>query len=193
MNPQNFFSKNLGITDKKVIQAFENIITVREFSKNERIFSEGEIPSNFYFNIKGIFRGYMFNQDGSEITDCFGFRAGAPITSVNRIGEPAKTNMEAVTNLTAIQMPMTDLITLIENNPELLAIYNNLLQEALDRHWKIKEARYRLSATDRYKWFLETYPDLIEYVRMKDIASFLGMSPVSLSRIRKTLKEMNEQ
>ena len=191
MNPQNFFSKNIGITDKKVIQTFESIITVREFSKNERILSEGEIPSNFYFNIKGIFRGYMFDKNGLEITDCFGFKPGAPITSVNRVGEPSKTYMEAVTNLTAIQLPMTDLITLIETNPELLAIYNNLLQEALDRHWRIKEARYRLSATDRYKWFLETYPDLIKYVRMKVIASFLGMSPVSLSRIRKELKETN--
>ena len=191
MDYNNFLIKDLGISDEKILQAFTKVISIKNFAKNELIVAEGEIPSNFYFNIKGIFRGYMFDQDGLEITDCFGFKAGAPITSVNRVGEPSKTNMEAVTNLTAIQLPMTDLITLIETNPELLAIYNNLLQEALDRHWRIKEARYRLSATDRYKWFLETYPDLIEYVRMKDIASFLGMSPVSLSRIRKELKETN--
>lgn len=189
MDYHNFFIKNLGISDEKIIQAFSSVMSVKKFKKNELIIAEGEIPSNFYFNIKGIFRGYLFDIDGSEITDCFGFKSGAPITSVNRVGEQSKTNMEAVTDLTALQMPLVDLINLIEANPTLLAIYNSLLQEALSRHWHIKEARYRLSATDRYKWFLETYPDLIDYVRMKDIASFLGMSPVSLSRIRKDLKE----
>ena len=190
MERNEFFAKTFGLTDEAIIDAVINVMSIKEFKKNELIFSAGEIPSNFYFNLKGIFRGFMSNEDGTEITDCLGFEMGAPIAAVNRIGEKAISNVEAVTDLTAVQLPMDDLVKLIQVNPDLVAIYNNLLQKALDKHWIIKDVRYKLSGAERYKWFLENYPGLIDQVRMKDVASFLGMTPVSLSRIRKELHEI---
>lgn len=108
--------------------------------------------------------------------------------SCHALGGKAKTNLEAITKVTAAKISISDLQELMQQFPELIWLYNRMLLEALDRHWNLKEVRYRLSATERYQWFLDTYPGLVEYVKAKHIASFLGMSPVSLSRLCRNLK-----
>ena len=189
MDQDEFFAKAFGLTDKNIIKAVMNVMSIQEFKKNELIFKAGDIPANFYFNLEGIFRGFILNEDGTEITDCLGYEVGAPIAAVNRIGETAISNVEAVTDLKAVKLPMSELMLLIESYPELIVIYNNLLQSALNKHWEIKDIRYRLTASERYQWFLNKYPHLIDHVHLKDIASFLGMTPVSISRIRAELHE----
>ena len=62
--------------------------------------------------------------------------------------------------------------------------YNHLLTDALKRHWEIKTMLYKCTAKERYEWFLENYPGLIDQVTNKYIASFLRMSPVTLSRLK---------
>ena len=180
--------KKLGLTDCELIQSIKKVMEVKTFSKNELIISEGNIQKNFYFLLDGVFRGFFFDSDGKEITDCFGFELGDPVMSCHALGEKSKTNIEAITEVIVGKISVADIQELMQKFPELIWLYNSLLLKALDRHWNIKEMRYRLSATERYQWFLDTYPGLVEYVKGKHIASFLGMSPVSLSRLRRNLK-----
>lgn len=72
---------------------------------------------------------------------------------------------------------------------EITLFYNQLLVKALNEHWRLKQVLNQYTATQRYQWFLKEYPGLIYRVKDKFIASFLGMTPVTLSRLRKTLKE----
>ena len=75
------------------------------------------------------------------------------------------------------------------SNCELLVIYNAMLQDSLKEHWENKIALGQYSAIARYQWFLKTYPGIIDRVPHRYVASFLGMTPVSLSRIRRELRE----
>lgn len=188
MDTYELLIKKLGFTDVELINSMREMVEIKKFKKNELIIAEGEIQTHFYWLIDGVFRGFLFDKDGKEITDCFGFELGDPVMSCHALGEKARVNLEAITEVTAAKISITDLLELLQKFPEILWLYNRLLLEALDRHWNIKEASYRLSAAERYQWFLETYPKLVDYVKAKHIASFLGMSPVSLSRLRHDLK-----
>lgn len=180
--------QKLGLTDPALLNAINEMTEIKKFKKNELIVVEGEAQTHFYCLLEGVFRGFLFDKDGKEITDCFGFELGDPVMSCHALGDKAKTNIEAITEVTTVKISVADLQSLLERFPKLLWLYNELLLKALDRHWNIKEVRYRLSAAERYEWFLETYPELVKYVKAKHVASFLGMSPVSLSRLRREYK-----
>ena len=75
----------------------------------------------------------------------------------------------------------------LETNDFALRIYNNLLIDSLRRHIEVKKMLYQVEAAKRYAWFLEHYPDLDPLVNDKYIASFLGVTPVTLSRARSAL------
>ena len=68
-----------------------------------------------------------------------------------------------------------------------------MLSGALSRHVGIKLAIYKHDAKGKYRWFLENYPGLIDIVKHRHVASFLNITPESLSRVRKEWKQQNEE
>ena len=77
---------------------------------------------------------------------------------------------------------------LLEHDVRLVYLYNQLLQASMEEHWHLKTVLHKRSAMERYQWFLETYPGLIDQVTHRYVASFLEMSPVTLSRLRSALR-----
>ena len=67
----------------------------------------------------------------------------------------------------------------------------DLIRE-MEEHQNIKHAIYMLNAKERYNWFLREYKDLIDRVSHRHVASFLNMTPVTLSRLRKEFREQEE-
>ncbi|MEE1300351.1 MAG: hypothetical protein UHI93_07390, partial [Acutalibacteraceae bacterium] len=67
-------------------------------------------------------------------------------------------------------------------------VYERLLAEALEKQMKIQIALNTLNGEDRYRWFLDEYKDIAEIVPQNYVASFLGIQPQSLSRIKRQMK-----
>ena len=84
---------------------------------------------------------------------------------------------------------ISNVIELQNKYMEVTKLYNQLLIKALNEHWKLKQILNSYTAVQRYQWFLDEYPRLIGKVSNKYIASFLGMTPVTLSRLRKTIRK----
>ena len=80
---------------------------------------------------------------------------------------------------------MTCLIKLTKDNLDVARIYNKMLSISLKKVIEHNRILSDYEVQERYQWFLETYPGLFELVRKKDVASFLGMTPESLSRVLK--------
>ena len=74
-----------------------------------------------------------------------------------------------------------------------MAVYNRYLLKALNVHWELKTMIGQESAMVRYHLFMKTYPGLVDHVRDKYVASFLGMTPVTLSRLRRKLREGGDE
>lgn len=133
-------------------------------------------------------RGYYLDANGKEITDQFGFQLGDAAMACFEPGEPTTVSIEAVTDGQSIELSMEGLVKLCHKYKEVVDVYNRLLQEGMRKHQHIKTMIQFNGVADRYKWFLDEYPGLIDIVKHKDIASFIGTNPVNLSRVRKKLE-----
>lgn len=187
-----FFYENFDMIDAQIIQHLVASAKQEHLKKGDYVVEAGEKQLQIPFLVKGILRGFVVDENGQDTTDCFAFKSGDVVCGCNGISGPSPINMEALTDCELFLVPVSVLENLLEQYPELGLLYNKLLVEALKRHWEIKRILYQ-SAMQRYQWFLENYPGLINRVSNKYIASFLGMTPVTLSRLRRQLREENEE
>lgn len=185
MELYDFYKNILDIKDDNIIKELISVSKIIFVDKGFVVAEEDKIQKNLYFLVYGIFRGFFCDEEGNEFTDSFGFECGQPLMSSLSFGEKSLVNIIAVTDAKIIEIEISDIVDKLNKHQELLVLYNKLLLKSLEMHWKQKEVRYIMNAFDRYKWFLKTYPNLDEHIKDKDIASFLGMSPVTLCRVKK--------
>ena len=160
-------------------------VTVR---KNQLLLEAGEVQNYVCFLVRGVFRGFLVEADGRDITDCFAARPGDLVMGCNALGAPSQVGLEAMVDSEVLMIPVTVVEPMLQGSLELLRMYNRYLVSALEYHWETKMLLYRCTAMERYRWFLSRYPGLIDSISNKHIASFLGMTPVTLSRLRRQLR-----
>lgn len=156
--------------------------------KKENYFSEaGKIPKQVGFIVEGVFRGCYYNNKGEEITRCF-------ISENSLVCDYV--NFEANTSSSEYVQAVTDcsLIVFSKKNWEELShsivgwdkIKNKMVQLCMYQKSR-KGPVISQDATTRYLEFLENYPSLTNRVPLSYIASYLGVTQQSLSRIRKNI------
>ena len=150
---------------------------------------EGEKPAVVPFLLKGIVRGFLFDVNGREITDCFAVQPGIPVMTSADLQAPSPLSMDAMVDSDFLTIPIPEIQRLLERYSELQRLYNQLLIASFSMHWEIKLTLCRDTAMQKYQWFLQKYPGLVDQISNKYIASFLGMTPVTLSKLRRVLRE----
>lgn len=188
-----FFAQNFQLHDPKAVAALAASSAPRYVKQGELILRQGEIQNEVPFLVNGIIRGFYFDINGKEITDCLVVKPGFPAVAMAEMGKPSPIYLEALEDSSFLVISMHDVQRLLEEYPVLLWLYNQLLASAFSIHWELKTALCRNTAMQRYQWFLKNYPGLIERISNKCIASFLGMTPVTLSRLRRALREQEAQ
>lgn len=157
--------------------------------KKDAYFSEaGKIPRQVGFVINGVIRGCYYNNKGEEITRCFISENSLVCDYVNFEGNTSSAEyLQAVTDC--------DLIVFSKNDWEELShiivgwdnIKNKMVQLCMYQKSR-KGPVISEDATTRYLAFLENYPTIINRVPLAYIASYLGVTQQSLSRIRKNIR-----
>ncbi|MDY3282728.1 Crp/Fnr family transcriptional regulator [Dysosmobacter sp.] len=188
-----FFRSVLLLPDEALIQRAQEVSEVLEVKKGECVIKQGDPVKNVLFLIEGIFRGYFPSSSGKEITDCFVSEPGFTVMPSSDLAEAAPISIEAVVPSRVLSIPMQEVTSRIWRFKSLQSLYFRLLMKSFKNHWELKTALYKFNAAERYQWFCRTYPDLVEPVKGKDIASFLNMTPVTLSRIRQSLRRAEAQ
>ncbi|MEM6726337.1 MAG: Crp/Fnr family transcriptional regulator [Bacteroidota bacterium] len=160
---------------------------IREFPKGKHLLKEGQIAQECYFMLKGLVREYYL-QDGIEKTTAF-FSEGMPVNSFSSATEQKPSKHYLVCAEDCVMTVGTDSLEaeMIRRIPRL----GEIIRVEVERNaGKIQDelATYIMSSPeDRYLNLLETRPELLNRVPQHQIASFLGVKPESLSRIRKRL------
>ncbi|GAB1541248.1 Crp/Fnr family transcriptional regulator [Scytonema sp. NUACC21] len=149
----------------------------------------GEIPTQIGFIVSGILRLYYVNNEGIEFTKSFcqekDFVAAYSALILNK---PARFFIEALEDSLLLVANYQSYQQLCNEHP-CWQIIEHRFVEALFIKKEKREGELLLDdATTRYKKFLMEYPTLEHRAKQYHIASYLGISPVSLSRIRKALK-----
>ena len=173
----------------------EDIQSILDISKIH-IYSKGEIVQGMQqpliytgLILNGIVRSYYLDVEGNDITKFFSVE-GSIIMVEGLLGyEQSISSLEALEDSIILLMEIDKLKQLIQINDSIKSLYIICLEYAL-RYKIYRESEFLTkNATERYLQFCKDYPELNNRVRQSYISTYLGITPESLSRIRKTLKE----
>lgn len=186
-----FLSGFPGLEANVVTQLTEMIPVVAP-KKGMILIKEGEVPDECYFVLKGLVRQFQFI-DGTERTTEFYTEKNGTVSSMHYTDQtPSSFFLECAEDCLLIAGNMEIDKVHYEQFPELLEITKHILESDLNKA-KVNFSKFILSSPkERYLHFLETRPDLLNRVPLHQIASYLGMTPESLSRIRKRIVSPSE-
>lgn len=159
----------------------------REFKKNDYFLKEGQISTQIGFVQKGLFR-YYINQEGEEKTFYFGSE-GCFITDYESFVPQTASlqNIQALEDSIVFTISFSDLqqfYSNVENGERFGRLA--LQHEIIDVVKKLKSF-YKESIKQRYESFIKKYPEVQQRIPQYYIASYIGIKPQSLSRIRKKI------
>ena len=187
-----FFQKVLGISEEALVQEALRVSETRVLKKGEYLIRQGNTPTHVYFLMQGIARGVLTDVNGKEITDCLVFQCGAPAMPSSDIDQPAPIDVQTLTECEVVRIAVPEVNRMLREYPAMSELYRQLVMESSRLHWELKIAIYQYTAMERYQWFRQAYPGLSEKISNRYIASFLNMTPVTLSRLKQELKKQGE-
>lgn len=184
------FSESYQINvDEGILGEIVNKATFRVISKGEIIASIGEKTTAAALVLSGLARCYYIDNDGNDITRGFA-PEGTMCMDEGFFGYSERICMwETLEETTLMLCKTEDIKNLIKENVAIKDAWILLLESAL-RYKIYRENGFLVeNATERYIHFKKMYPNLSETVPQKHIATYLGIAPESLSRIRRAMKE----
>ena len=156
--------------------------------KNHLIEEEGKVPTCLYFVVSGFVRLFHYNDKGDEVTTHINCPPGFITSFVNFSNQTrSDENLECITDCELLRIRKADLDFLIAQSPAFKDFSIYVFQQSLSYNEKRSKELATLTAEKRYLKLMADQPELLHNVPMQYIASFLGMNPKSLSRIRKRI------
>ena len=187
-NQLHAFINNLVVISKADWALFNEHLYFKEYDKNEVLLRAGETENFMYFLVEGVTRIFHFN-DNIEYTLRFNF----PISAFNSYASfisrtPSLVNVEAITDVKVFRMSYYDIQNLYEISKMAERVGRRMI-ELLYVLREIKEIQmHSKTAEDYYYELVRTNKQLTEQISQKHLASYLGITPESLSRIKNKLK-----
>jgi CRP-like cAMP-binding protein len=184
MNPAIDTLRRISPLSEETIREFAAIMETRFYLRNEPLLSIGRVSEHFYFIVRGLARVYYL-RDGNDVTDYFAVEnqfIGAVPSLIT--GLPSHKAIEALEDCEVLRFRYRDYDELcrrhhdLERNGRKLGILGFLeIQE------RMESIRFH-SARERYEELERKYPGITNRVPLKHLASFIGTTQVSVSRIR---------
>lgn len=187
-----YLIEKAGVTEEE-FQKLEPLIVRKNVKKGEFLLREGELCEHHIFVEKGLLRFYSIDDAGKEhIVQFASENWFVGDRSSVYFNKPTTYFIDAIEDSTVVFLNSGFMCTAAEVSKE-FAHYN---EQILQRHIMHLQNRVRLligaNAEERYLDFIKLYPDLTLRVPQWMIASYLGITPESLSRVRKELARRNK-
>ena len=169
------------------LDVLESVLVPIKFAKGEMILSEGEICENIYYIEHGLIRQFYF-KNGKQITEHLGedHTIFMCIESLFR-EEPTKLQVEALEPTLVYALPKQRLEQVALHNVNIQILYRKILEESLIISQIHADLVRFETAQDRYKRMCKLSPQVILRAPLVYIASYLQMTPETLSRVRASI------
>ncbi len=173
---------------QKECALLNQFFTPKKIKKHQFLLQEGDVCKHLAFVNSGCLRAYTVDHKGEEHIVQFAIEDWW-ISDLNSYltGSAATYNIDAVQNSEVLLLEGTARETLLESVPKMERFFRLLLEANIVSSHRRINASLSASAEERYLAFIKTYPLLVEQIPQSQIASYLGITPQSLSRIRKEL------
>lgn len=154
--------------------------------KNSVLHAAGEVCQHAYFICKGCLRTYFIDGKGEEKTRYIAFENKFVSAFASFITqEPSAEFVQALEDAELLKIRQSDFYQLVDTNAIFAALYRQSLEQAqVFATWRM-ETMISMTATERYENLLERMPQFVSRLSNKHIASFLGITQESLSRLKK--------
>jgi CRP-like cAMP-binding protein len=178
------FSRFIALSPKDLIQ-LASIAKVKSVKQDEHLLHAGDLNYNLSIVVKGLFRHYIIDEQGVERTLLFVREKGisAMVDTIFN-NKPSTENIIAMENSIVVKFDYRAFEKLALNNVRLLRMQNQGFKELIISNVEHIKLLNLLTPEERYTYFCKTHPDLEQRIKQKYLASYLGITPTSLSRIR---------
>ena len=181
----------LGVSDGALIHRLVRLARYQKVSRDEIIINVGVQVTHFYVLLSGIARYYYSSPEGKEWNKAF-FREGQLIGSLSSYlkQQPCTYTIAAIENCYLAALPVSIFDESDESNAQLQALLNRSIREIMLRNEEREAVLLMCNKENRYRSLLEKQSWLVGRVPQYHLASYLGMEPATLSRVKRQLDRL---
>lgn len=171
-------------TDNNLSERFLPLFREKEISARTVLLKENQISGSIFFIREGCLRMW-FNKDGKDITIQFFFENQA-VASIESFmtGQPGMFYIESIEPCRIIEIKKKDFYAMLEEMPDVKEGFNHIMFRRFSNYARLFLSRIKDTPAERYNDLIQNHPEIIRRVPQHYIASYLGITPISLSRIR---------
>lgn len=166
------------------VELLEPVLMPKELAKGERLLNKGEVSRNLIFVGKGMLRQY-YQKNGKDVTEHFSYE-GCVMMSIESLFRqtPGQLTVEALEPSIVFLLPIERFRSLMRMSYDMNMFYQRILEYSLiNSQVKADSLRFE-TAKERYLRLFDTAPEVTKRAPLLHIASYLSMTPETLSRVR---------
>lgn len=186
---EEFFSQ-FSFLQAEDIAAIHGIAIKKTYHPGEEFIKLGATRKKIGIIEKGLIRGYSIKSSGEEVSVIFAKEG--EIASTHELifyNQPSRQIVEFLEPTTMLVLDYRDIERLAKDNPRVEQLQNQFIQDFLVKVLKRLETFLVCTPEERYQWLMKEEPSLMQRVQQRHLASFLGITPVSLSRLRSRMSK----
>jgi len=170
--------------DKEKWETVKDCFQELEIAPHTVLLREGEMARNLYFIKRGCLR-LWFNNDGKDVTLQF-FLEGAAVCSIESFmnHEPSLFTLESIEAASLLVLSKENFIKMHEIYPAIKEGFTSILFQRMGNYARLFLSRIKDTPAKRYEELMREHPEILQRIPQHYIASYLGITSVSLSRIR---------
>jgi len=182
------FDVDISLFTTSELMLFDTYFEKVHVKKNTYLIKEGEVEPYSYFIFQGTFRCWTLDHKGVEQTFWFCKEGTFSMSNISfSLQEKTNFSVQAVIDSIVYRINKEQVELLYNDIPKLEVIFSRLTAMLLNRLLQRNIDLIKYSPEEYYVKLLEEYGAALNYIPLKDIASYLGITPQALSRIRKRI------
>jgi CRP/FNR family transcriptional regulator, anaerobic regulatory protein len=186
-NLYSVFNKTMPLS-KEDKMLCEHYFKPLSMGRNSVLEEEGKVPKYLYFVNSGFMRLFYYDQNGDEVTTHLASPNDFIASFLNLIHQkPSTENVECVTECQVLRVTRDSMLAFIDKSDNFKKISLAIFEHAIASSQIRANDLATLTAELRYKKLIEERPEILQNMPIQYIASYLGIKPQSLSRIRKQM------
>lgn len=193
MNEEPDYMEAMGDLDEAQKQQLQSLMPVKQFEKGTLLLREGEIAKDSYFILSGCIRSYYL-RNGEDFTTSFYTENESCASLYSYTHQVAATHfLECIEDTSAIVLNFEKEKEIIEKFPAFESMCRMGVESDFGKAQEQLATFLTLSPEDRYLHLLDSRPELFQRIPQYQLASYLGVKPESLSRLKKRIAERDRK